>query len=161
MPCPPPETPVDATVAGRLAVGGGGNGWLAMWLAGAACTDPVTSAGAALRDAYGLALGLPNRDVSALQPAKPAATTPSTASRDQGRRLENMSTERIGLLTATQQARVAVNNRRVKIALSRKPALNTNRLRRNWLQFACFSGQKRHKSHRDQVLAREALFSLR
>jgi hypothetical protein len=44
MPSPPPDTPVDAMVAGRLAVGGGANGWLAIWLVGALCTEPVTSA---------------------------------------------------------------------------------------------------------------------
>jgi hypothetical protein len=87
--------PDDATVAGRLAVGGGGSDWLVIWLVGAGCTEPVYSAGAELRDANGLELGLLKRDVSALQPVNPTARTPITASRDQRRRL-GPSTERIG-----------------------------------------------------------------
>jgi hypothetical protein len=95
MPCPPPETPVAATVLGRLTVGGG-NGWLEIWLVGTGCTEPVLSAGAELRDANGLEFGLLKRDVSALQPVKPTARTPITASRDQRRGL-GLVTERIGL----------------------------------------------------------------
>ena len=83
-----------------------------------------------------LALGLLKRDVSALQPTKLTARAPITASRDSGRRPEYAMTERIHLLTATQQAHRAVNSRRVKIALSRKGPLNTNRMRRSSLQFA-------------------------
>lgn len=80
---------------GRLAVGGG-NGWLEIWLVGAACTDPVYSAdGAELREANGLALGLLKRDVSELQPVNPATRTPITASRDHRRRLAHMTTERM------------------------------------------------------------------
>ncbi len=52
MPCPPPETPVDAMVAGWLAFGGGGKGCAEIWLVeGADRTEPVTSAGAAVRAA--------------------------------------------------------------------------------------------------------------
>jgi hypothetical protein len=36
---------------GRLAAGGGGNAWVETWLTGADWTDPVTSAGADVRDA--------------------------------------------------------------------------------------------------------------
>jgi hypothetical protein len=100
-------TPDEATVVGRLAVGGG-NDWLVIWLVGAGWTEPVYSAGAELRDANGLELGLLKRDVSALQPVNPTARTPITVSRDQRRRL-GLVTERIGLLTATPQAPPAVN----------------------------------------------------
>jgi hypothetical protein len=51
MPCPPPETPVDAMVAGALVLGGGAKGCDEIWLVEAAWTEPVTSAGAPFRDA--------------------------------------------------------------------------------------------------------------
>jgi len=92
-------------VPGRLAFGGG-NDWLEIWLVGAGCTEPVASARSELREANGLELGLLKRDVSALQPTKLTARTPIAASRDSGRRLGNAMTERIVLLTATQQVRV-------------------------------------------------------
>jgi hypothetical protein len=81
-------------VLGRLALGGG-KGWLEIWLVGAGCTEPVYSAGAELRDANGLALGLLKRDVSALQPVNAAVRTPITASRDKRRRLADITTERM------------------------------------------------------------------
>jgi hypothetical protein len=50
MPPPPPVTPTDATVEGRLVLGGG-SGCDEMWAAGAGCTVPVTSDGGAEFDA--------------------------------------------------------------------------------------------------------------
>jgi hypothetical protein len=88
-------TPDEATVDGRLAVGGG-NDWLEIWLVGAGCTEPVYSAeGAELRDANGLALGLLKREVSELQPVNAAVSTPTTAIRDKRRRLADITTERM------------------------------------------------------------------
>jgi hypothetical protein len=81
-------------------LGGGGNDWDEIRTAGAACTVPVTSEGGAEFDAQGLALGLPKRAVSALQPAMPTATAPSNASRDH-RRPAKSTTARMGLLTHT------------------------------------------------------------
>ena len=152
--------PTDATVAGRLALGGGGSDCVAIRLVGAARTEPVISGGADERDAKGLELGLSKRVVSELQPATPIANTPSIASRDHGRPA-NLTTARMGLLTRTQQRISQLKRHEVKIGLSRQHALNTNGIRPNSLQFARFSGQKRHKSHSDEVLARQALFSVR
>src|ERR1700761_6957094 len=139
MPPPPPDTPILETVAGRVAAGGGGSDCVATRLVGAGCTVPVISAGREACDAKGLALGLPKRAVSELHPATPAARAPNSASRDHGRQIERTTTARIGLLTATQNTALQLNRRGVKIALSRKPKFNTNRVWSDCLQFARFS----------------------
>jgi hypothetical protein len=81
-------------VSGRLAVGGGSGsaaiglvGALLTAAAGALPTEPVYSAGPC-DDANGLELGSLKREVSALQPAIPAASAPRTATRDHERQQE-------------------------------------------------------------------------
>src|SRR5690348_13253358 len=89
MPRPPPDVPLAATVAGRLATGGG-KAEDSTRATGADCagTEPVTSFEEPLEN--GLSL---NRVVSELHPAAPTAITATATARGHTRARNNATTE--------------------------------------------------------------------